>query len=194
MTSDVLANAQQRSAGIEQPGRVQAAGQREPRLAAAKPLWKSRQERRRHAQRALDARGLDRDRLERSLPADAAGRGGVEAPLQSLRVEGRRVEFDRVRLQVGGKPRRHGLQPLGERKPEGELLVVTRRTHGHRDRTARDANLERLLHRNDVHRVTRRYPDDIDPARRIRHRPHAENVPAVVHPDEAPGAGRRLGT
>ncbi len=173
---------------------MQAAGHREARLATAEPLGKRGQQRRRDLQSTFHPRGLDRNRLECSLSADPARRGGVEAPLQPFRVETRRLELDGVRGQIRGKACSDRLQPFGQREAERQLLVVARRTHGHRNRTARDADLERLLDRDDVHRLTCRDPDDIDPARGIRHRPHAQNVPAVVDPDEAAGTVHRLGT
>jgi hypothetical protein len=73
VAADVLAQAEQLAAGVEEAGRVQPAGAlRTPagRRAGASGSAASRPRRR---ELALDARRLDRDRLERALAADAAG-------------------------------------------------------------------------------------------------------------------------
>ena len=107
------------------------------------------------AQVALDRRRLDRDRLERALAADAAGRGRVEAPPQPLRVEAGGLDVDGVRGQVGRRATRPRAQPLRDAEAERELLVVPRRPHRHRDRAAVDADLERLLDGDPVARRPR---------------------------------------
>ena len=74
---------------VEESCRVQTAGRRERGLRLAQPLGQRRDEPSGDGQPALDSRGLDRDRLERALAADAARRRGVEASLQPRRVESR---------------------------------------------------------------------------------------------------------
>ena len=93
----------------------------------------------------LDARRLDRDRLERALAADAARRRGVEAALEPRRIEAGRVHLDGVRGEVVGEARARRPQPLGEAEAERELLVVPGRPHRDRDGPSADPDLERLL-------------------------------------------------
>jgi len=73
VAADVLACAKQVAVHAEEAGRVEAAGRGERGLGGAQPFRELGDERGRHAQRALDPRRLDRDRLERPLAADAAG-------------------------------------------------------------------------------------------------------------------------
>ena len=94
---------------------------------------------------AVDPRRRDGDRLERALPADAAGRRGVEGALDEAQVRVGRVDLDDVRGEVFGRPGRDGLETLRQAEPERELLVVARRPHRDGDRLPVDADLERLL-------------------------------------------------
>ena len=183
------------SVRVEQPGRVQAAGHRERRLASAEPLGK----RRRGAPRKPAARSrpaAPRPRSPRALPSRRR-RTTRSCRSSAAAAPGRRPA---PRARPCSRPGRReaapptGCRPSDSAKPSASSSSWPGRAHGHRNRTARDADLERLLDRDDVDRVAVRDPDDIDPARGIRHRPHAENVPAVVDSDEAPSAQRRLGT
>ena len=101
--------------------------------------------RQRHGQRARDRLGLDRHRLQRSLPADAARRRRIEAALQAGRIEAGRVHFDGVCGQVVRESGACRLKPLRQAEAERQLLVVPRRPHRHRNRPPLDADLERLL-------------------------------------------------
>ena len=160
---------------------MQPAGQREGRLRLAEPLRKLRRaERHGDAEIGLDRRRVHADRLGRALAADAARGRGVEAPLQPLRVELAHPKVDRVRREVGGQRGAERLEALADREAERELLVVARRAHRHRDRLAADADLERLLDRDEVvsehlpaardRRRRARYPSgQIRPARHVRH-------------------------
>jgi hypothetical protein len=80
---------------------VEPAGGGERGLGGAQPLRQRREQVAGQRQLALDARRLDRDRLERALAADAAGRGRVEAALEPLQVERGCLDLDRVGRQVG---------------------------------------------------------------------------------------------
>ena len=91
---------------------MQAARDGEGRLRLPQPLGQRGDERQRQPQLGLDARRLDRDRLERALAADPARGRGVEAALQARRVEAGRIDLDRVRGEVVGQPRLTGPQPL----------------------------------------------------------------------------------
>ena len=142
---------------------------------AANVAWPSRrrsrqraeQVGRRNAEVALDARRLDRDRLERALAAHAARRRRVEAPAQRCRIEARRVHVHRVRGQVVGERGRRRPDPFGEAEAERQLLVVARRPHRDRHRLAVDADLERLLDRDLVGLVRAGgEAEHLDPARR----------------------------
>ena len=166
---------------------MQAAGRLERRLGFAQPVGQARDERRRHAQVALDARRLDRDRLERTLAADTARRGRVEAPREPGRIEARRVELDRVRREIVGQARARRPQPFGEREPERQLLVVARRAHRDGHRRAADADLERLLDGDDILGVAVREANDIRPSRSNT----AARVTTQVSSPRA-GGGRRL--
>ena len=187
--ADVLTHAEQRAARVEQAGRVQTARRRQrplaPRGAVREattgapptPAACSRPAAPRpRSPRALPSRRRRTTRSCRSSAAAAPGR----SPARRARPCSRPGR--------AGSRGRDGAQPLGEREAECELLVMARGAHGHRNRTAADADLERLLDRHDIDRVACRYPDDIDAARGIRHRPHAENI-AGADPDEARAPG-----
>src|SRR5581483_3155694 len=110
------------------------------------------------------------------LAADAAGRGGVEAPLDAGAVEGARLDLDRVRGEVGRGRRRRRRDPLRDAEAEGELLVVAGGPHRDGERLAGDPDLERLLDRDDVHvGPPARHPRQLDPGgavgQRVGHRP-----------------------
>ena len=68
---------EQLAGGVEEAGRVQAAGQLEGGL--AQPLGKRGEERALDRRPGGGARRVDRDLLERALAADPAGGRGVEA-------------------------------------------------------------------------------------------------------------------
>ena len=105
---------------------MEPSGRGERGLRLAEPVGQRREERRWNRQRALDGRRLDGDRLERALAADAARRRRVERPREPVGIEPGRLELDRVRGQVVRDARGERPQPLREREPERELLVVAR--------------------------------------------------------------------
>ena len=96
----------------------------------------------------------DRHLLERALAAHAARGGGVGAPPGS-RAQQRAGDLDRVRRAIARQPdpRRGVDQPLAEQEAHGKLLVVARRAHRDRERLAVDADLQRLLDRDEVARA-----------------------------------------
>ena len=124
---------------------MQAAREREGRLLRREQVGERRHDAERHGEVALDPRRVDRHRLERALPAHAAGGRRVEGALDPLELGTRGVHLDDVRLQVGGRPRVERANPFGEAEAERELLVVAGSPHRHRDGRAVDADLERLL-------------------------------------------------
>src|SRR5205085_8666569 len=64
VAADVLAHAEQPAGRVEEAGRVEAARGGEGRLRLAQPLGQGGDDADRHAERALDPRGLDGDGLE----------------------------------------------------------------------------------------------------------------------------------
>ena len=182
MPADVLAQAEEPAGRVEEAGRVQPAGRGEGGLGLAQPVGQARDERRGNGERALDARRVDRDRLQRPLPADPARRGRVEAALQPARIEAGRVDLDRCSRP--GRPAARAAaraQPLREAEPEGELLVVPRRAHRHRHRAPADADLERLLDREQVTlRAAPRQPHDLGRRRAVRGRRPARRLAALT--------------
>ena len=124
---------------------MQPAGRLERRLPGAQSVRQSRNERCRDRQLAFDAGRLDGHCLERSLAADAAGRGGVEVSLQPADVRAGRVDVDRVGGEVVRNAGAERRQAFGEAEPERELLVVSGRPHGHGHRHAADPDLEGLF-------------------------------------------------
>ena len=145
VATHVLAQAEQLAVLGEEARRVEAAGGLEAGLGGAQPLGQAGHEHGRDREVALDARRRDGDRLERALAADPARGRGVEVPLHAPRIELAGLDLDRVRREIGRGRRTHSRDPLGQAEPERELLVVPGRAHRHRDRTARDTDLERLL-------------------------------------------------
>jgi len=138
------AHAEQLAGLIEEPGRVQAAGQLEGGLAQSLGQ--------RGEQAAVDQRpgrgrgGVDADLVDRALAADAAGGGRVEGPRAGI-VQKRPRDLDHVALELGPGP---GLawavdQALAVEEAERQFLVVAGRPHRHGERVAVDADLERLL-------------------------------------------------
>ena len=150
MPADVLAQADERAVVVEEPGGMYPAGRGEGALPGAQPLRQRRDEHGRDGPPCLGARRLDRDGLERALPADPAGRRREEVPPQPFRVEARRVHVDGVGGEIFGQPCRGGLDALREAEAERQLLVVPRRSHRHRQRPPVDPDLERLLDREGV--------------------------------------------
>ena len=164
MAADVLPHAEQRRRRPRTaPSRAARRSPRTPPAPRAAGRAAAATSAARDAQVALDARRLDRDRLERALAADAARRRRVEAALQRCRGRAGRVDLDRVRGEIVGKPRAARPQALREAEAERELLVVAGRPHRHRDGRAADPDLERLLDRDDV--VGLRRPERASPGR-----------------------------
>lgn len=86
-----------------------------------------------------------------------------------LQIESGGFDVDRVCREIVGKASRDGPEAFRDAEPEGELLVVARSAHGHRDRLAADPDLERLLDRNQVALLTStRLSDGVDPAGGVR--------------------------
>src|SRR5438105_5459273 len=112
---------------------MQAARRRKSSLRLAQPAGELGNEPRRDFERTLDVGGLDGDRLERTLSANAAGGAREEAPAKPLRVEPGRLDVDGVGRQVVGKRRADRREPLREAEAERELLVVARSAHRDRD-------------------------------------------------------------
>jgi len=95
--------------------------------------------------------------IERGLATHAAARRRVDVPLEAREVDGDvRRELDDNDVAGAGDLVRlagpdaddvlaRGHDPLGEQEAERKLLVVARRPHGHRERPAVDADLQRLL-------------------------------------------------
>jgi hypothetical protein len=93
------------------------------------------------------------DMLERRLAAHPARRGEMERPLGARipREPTARPDLDDVRGEIVARPDRRDVsrpadQPLAEKEPDRELLVLARRPHRHGHRLPVDADLERLLH------------------------------------------------
>ena len=171
---------------------MQPAGRLERRL--AEPAGQIGDERGGDGQAALDAARLDRDRLERTLAADAAGGRRVEAPLQARAVERGRLDLDGVRRQIRGERRRRRGHALRDAEAEREFLVVARRPHGHGERGPVDPDLERLLDRHLVAQAaTAAVADPLDPRERhvrveLGGQLHRRRPSADV---SRPGAGRQ---
>ena len=127
----------------------------------------------RDTERAVDARRLDAHRLERALPADAARGRGVEASLQPLAARAGASSSIALRCEIVGQAAPRGpSEPFREREPECQLLVVAGRAHRDGDRHARDADLERLLDRDDVVSRAARDAHDLDSRCGVRRRLH----------------------
>lgn len=67
-----------------------------------------------------------------------------------LRVESRGLDVDGVHREIVGKASSDRSEPFRDAETEGELLVVTRCSHGHGDGLTADPYLERLLDRNAI--------------------------------------------
>ena len=79
-------------------------------------------------------------------------------PPQTVDVGAGRLDLDRVRGEIVGHARRERPQPLGEAEPDRQLLVVAWRPHRHGHGNAADPDLQRLLDRDEVARLTARHP------------------------------------
>ncbi len=150
VAADVLAGAEQLTAGGEEPGRVEAPGEREGRLSRAEQARQRRDDLERHGEVAVDPGRVHRDRLERALPADTAGGRRVERPLDPAEVGVGRLHLDDVRGEVLGRVGGDRLQALCQAEAERELLVVPGSAHRDGHRGAVDPDLERLLDREPV--------------------------------------------
>ena len=152
MTTDILVQDEQISAGVEERGRVEPARPLErplhaPRL-ARRALDDGRVDRRRWRRR----RSLLTNELERALPADAARRAEIEAPLprRIAPQASARPDVDRVGGEVLRRADcldvvRSADQTLAGEEPRGKRLVLPGGAHGHGERLAVDPDLERLL-------------------------------------------------
>ena len=159
----VLAQHQQRAVGCEQPGRVQPASAGEHALGLAQPVRQGSQHLRGDPHRVGGdvVAGLDPDRLDALLAADAAGAGGQEVPLRPAGIGG---PFDVPWERCGGQrdighilvahpdlPRAGRVnQALAEQEARRQVDVVARGPHGHGQRDPADPDLQRLLHRQQV--------------------------------------------
>ena len=147
VATDVLADADELGAGVEQTGCVEAAGAFETGL--HKPVRQGGEQPTAERSAAPSGRGRCRvngDLLDRSLPADAARRGRVEAPARGS-AQQRAGDVDRVGGEiVSERDRPPGIdQALAEEEAERQFLVVAGSSHRHRDGFAVDPDLQRLL-------------------------------------------------
>src|SRR5204863_5248978 len=145
VAAHVLAEAQKITVGGEEAGRMEPAGHGERGLGSTEPLGKVSEERERSLETALELRGLHCDGVERALAAHPAGGARVEAPLDARWFEAGGFDLDRVRGEVARWCSALRLEAFGETEAERELLVVSRRPHGDRNRPAADPDRERLL-------------------------------------------------
>ena len=101
MPADVLADTEQLTGFVEEPGRVQAAGDREGRLRLAESVGQLREQCGARRQARPDRRRADGDRLERALAAHSARGRGVEVATQTLGIERDNIELDGIRREIG---------------------------------------------------------------------------------------------
>ena len=150
---------------------MEPAGRGERALRLAQALGKRGDDVQGDLERALDARSVDPDRFDRTLPAHAAGRRGVEVPPEAIGIEASGVDLDGVGREVFGHARGRRREALRDAEPERELLVVSGRTHRHRHGLTADPDLERLLDGDEVVlRLPTGKPQRLDAAGRIGRR------------------------
>ena len=143
---DVLPDEHELARGREQAGRVQAAGALERRLDELVGEADEESRGTRGPAARVEHGRADGDLLERALAADAARGARVEAARARVARE-RAGDVDGVGGEVRGRVdgARRVDERLAEQEAQRELLVVARRPHGHRERPAVDADLQRLL-------------------------------------------------
>ena len=149
VAADVLAGENQFARGVEQAGRVEAAGLLEGGLTEA--VGQRGEQPARDDWPRAGRRRRDRDLLDRPLAADPARARRVEAPLAGI-TEQRPLDLDHVRGMVGCRAGPMGSidQPLAVKESQRQLLVVAGGAHRDRQRPAVDANLERFLGGDEV--------------------------------------------
>ena len=125
----------------EEPGRVEATGERERRLGLAEPL-RQRSRRRRTAREVARRPAAPRPRPPRARPSR---RHRTTTTCRTTAGPGRvgvgRLDLDDVRGEIVGGACGDGLQALREAEAERELLVVPRRAHRHGDRACRSIRI-----------------------------------------------------
>ena len=85
MAADVLAGVEQLTAGGEEPGRVEALGEREGRLSRTQPAGQRGDDLERHGEVAVDLGRVHCDRLEAPFP-QTPQEDDVERPLDPAEV------------------------------------------------------------------------------------------------------------
>ena len=187
---DILADTPHGTVGTADGGRVEAAGLLEHPLGLPDPVRDRGQDPGGHGQAVPgQGRAVDRHRVDRRLPADAARRRGDGQPVERRvgdghagpQVDGEHVELLGLALGSAEADRLHvvgtGHQPFADAVPDGQLDVVAGGAHRHPDRPPRHPQLQRLLHRQPVPG-----PPGLAPGRDLQH-------PALGNP---PTRHRRL--
>src|ERR1051326_8200905 len=151
VAADVFAYAKQISMDIKQSCCVDRAGLRERLLRGRQRVGKCMDDRRRDARRRRHARSVHTQRIDRRLPAHAAGRRRVEVALQSLQVDRiAHIDAHDVRRSPLADRLELARDRLREEKDGGEIEVVARSPHRDRNRPVADADLQRLFDDDDV--------------------------------------------
>ena len=182
VAADVFGDALQAAVRGEQAGRVQTTGQIEQPLRRAQAIRQSREQCRIDEEGAAQRRPVDRQRFDGQPPAQAARRVGrhLAARRQQLvqAFDGWPGQGDVENVQSVPAIRhradvvRAGHDVFRQQKPRGELTVLARRAHHHRERPSVEANLERLFDRRAVGvRGPDRalHTDDVDRPDRLGH-------------------------
>ncbi len=158
VTSDVLAHDQRLAVRGEEARGVYSAGLLKGRLPqAARKLGEQRAG---HEGPGTERPAVHGHLLQCALAANPTRGAGVEAAPAGIPQQ-RPCHLDRVGREVLGQPCRSRLidQPFGEQEPQGQLLVVARSAHRHRQRLAVDPDLQRLF---DGDQVTAAVVNDLD--------------------------------
>ncbi len=214
MAPDVLAERQQRAARVEQPGGVEASRAIEDPLPAAHRLRERREHGALHDRSVGNGCAVHVDVVDRSLPADAAARRGVEVPAEGPRVEGTRQangdDVEPLFLGADVLAVRDAIdlvgsnEALGDQEARRELEVAAGGAHRDRDGGGLllgppGPDLHRLLGGQRVRAFRSQVPPHRDdattgnvPAHRLAdcHPPRVRGRP-TEHPDADRGSARR---
>ena len=165
MTTDVLVRREEGALAIEDRGGVEAAGTHEDWLPLAEARHHVRKRGGSVGRVVVERACAGEEIVDRPPPADAARGGRQRPPLRRLdpldreRRARRGDHVDHVAEALLAEPSaradrgdvaRGAHDPLRGEEAEREDVVVTRRPHRDRDDLAVDADLERLLDRDDV--------------------------------------------